>query len=119
MAERIASQLDPDRFGVKALYVLGGVKNATAGPGSDIDLLVHFEGDELQRRDLLTWLEGWSRSLAEVNYLRTGYRSAGLLDIHIVTDKDIEDQTSLAAKIDAVTDAAKPLPLGAERTAET
>ncbi len=49
MAEKIASELDPSRFGVKGLYVFGGVKNAIAGPGSDIDLLVHFAGSESQR----------------------------------------------------------------------
>ena len=45
MAERIAAELDRERFGVVALYLFGSVKNATAGPGSDIDLLVHFRGD--------------------------------------------------------------------------
>jgi hypothetical protein len=38
MAEHIASQLDPERFGVKGFYVFGSTKNATAGPGSDIDI---------------------------------------------------------------------------------
>ncbi len=44
MAERIAAQVDGIRFGVKAMYVFGSTKNATAGPGSDIDLLIHFHG---------------------------------------------------------------------------
>jgi len=44
-----------------------------------------------------------------VNYLRTGYRTDGLLDVHIITDKDIEEKTSYAVKTDAVTDAARPL----------
>jgi predicted nucleotidyltransferase len=111
MAEKIAAELDPDRFGVEALYIFGGVKNATAGPGSDIDLLVHFAGDESKRKDLLLWLEGWSLSLSEINYLRTGYETDGLLDVHIITDEDVAQQTSYAVKIDAVTDAARPLPL--------
>ena len=55
MAERIAEQLDAERFGVKALYVFGSTKNATAGPGSDIDLLVHFRGTPEQRR---SWSPG-------------------------------------------------------------
>jgi hypothetical protein len=111
MVERIAKDLDPDRFGVKSLYLFGSVKNATAGPSSDIDLLVHDEGFGPKRKELDLWLDGWSRSLAETNYLRTGYKSAGLLDVHYVTDDDIEKQTSYAAKIDAVTDAARPLRL--------
>jgi len=112
MAQRIASDLDPARFGVKAFYVFGSTKNATAGPGSDIDLLIHFAGTPETRRELELWLEGWSRCLAEVNYLRTGYRCERLLDAQILTDEDIARQTSYAAKIGAVTDAARPLPLG-------
>jgi hypothetical protein len=112
MAERIAAELDPQRFGVRALYVYGSTRNATAGPSSDIDLIVHFAGSEAQRRDLLGWFEGWSLALAEVNYLRTGQRSSGLLDVVLVTDEDIERQTSHAAKIGAVTDAARSLALG-------
>jgi hypothetical protein len=111
MAERIAADLDPDAFGVKGLYVFGSTKNATAGPGSDLDLLVHVEEGDGKRRELAMWLDGWSRALAEMNYLRTGYRSSGLLDVHYVTDTDIEKRTSYAVKIGAVTDAARPLTL--------
>ncbi len=111
MVERIASDLDPDRFGVKAFYVFGSVKNATAGPSSDIDLLVHDAGTSRKREELDLWLDGWSRSLAETNYLRTGYKNEGLLDVHYVTDEDIEKRTSYAVKIDAVTDAARRLRL--------
>ena len=112
MAERIATHLDPTRFGVKALYLIGSVKNATAGPASDIDLLVHFAGSDSQRRDLDRWFEGWSLSLSEINYLRTGYRTDGLIDVHIITDDDITGRTSYAVKIGAVTDPARELPLG-------
>lgn len=112
MAERIAARLDSKRFGVKALYVFGSAKNSTAGPNSDLDLIIHFDGTRRQREALALWLDGWSRSLAEINYLRTGYRSSGLLDVHWVTDEDIAKKTSYAVKIGAVTDAARPLILG-------
>lgn len=111
MAERIASAVDPNRFGVKAIYVFGSTKNATAGPGSDIDLLVHFQGTPEQRHELLSWLEGWSLCLGEVNHSRTGQPAQGLLDVHLVTDEDIAQKTSYAVKIGAVTDAARPLSL--------
>jgi hypothetical protein len=111
IAERIGRELDPQRFGVRALYVFGSTKNATAGPGSDIDLLVHFVGDDRQRECLTLWLDGWSQCLSEINYLRTGYRTEGLIDLHLVTDQDIAAGTSYAAKIGAVTDAARPVPL--------
>jgi pyruvate,water dikinase len=115
MAEQLAGHLDADRYGVIGIYVFGSAKNATAGPGSDIDLIVHDSGDATQRRELATWLDGWSQSLAEMNYLRTGYQCPdGLLDIHYVTDEDIARRTSYAMKIDAVTDAARKLPLNAQ-----
>ena len=111
MAEHIASKLDPGRFGIQAMYVIGSAKNATAGPQSDIDLLVHFRGTKKQRQDLLTWMEGWSLSLDEMNFQKTGFRTGGILDVHLITDEDIANRTSYAVKIDAVTDAARPLRL--------
>jgi pyruvate, water dikinase len=109
MAQRIAAQLDPRQFAIKAFYLIGSTKNATAGPGSDIDILLHFEGTEDQRRELMLWLEGWSRCLAEMNFLRTGFRSEGLLDVHLITDSDISRRSTYAQKIDAVTDPARKL----------
>ncbi len=111
MAKTLASKLDPALFGVTAFYVFGSTKNATAGPGSDIDILIHFHGTDDQQHHLNLWLEGWSLCLAENNYLRTGYRSDGLLDVHIITDKGIENKSSFAVKIGAVTDPARKLPL--------
>jgi hypothetical protein len=114
IVERLASLLDPKRFGVKGLYLFGSTKNATAGADSDIDLLVHFNGDDGQKRDLLAWLEGWSQCLGEINFIRTGRRLDGLLDVHVVTDEDVVRRTSYAAKIGATTDAARPLQVGAK-----
>ena len=115
-AERIAAEIDPERFGVEAAYLIGSTKNATAGPGSDIDLLVHFRGSPEQRRDLERWLEGWSLCLGEMNFLRTGYRVAKLLDVQILTDNDFQKRTSFAVKIGAITDPARLLPLGTPRS---
>ncbi len=112
MAEHIASQVDPAKFGIKAMYVFGSTKNATAGPGSDIDLIVHVDADEATRQKLELWLEGWSLCLSEINYLRTGYRTEGLLDVKIVVDNDFTIHSSFASKIGAITDPARALPLG-------
>jgi len=111
MVERLAADLEPEKYGIVDLYVFGSTKNATAGPGSDIDLLIHFRGNADQKELLHHYLEGWSQSLAEFNYMRTGYKSDGLLDFHFVTDDDIKKKTSYAIKIDAVTDAARKIEL--------
>ena len=46
-----------------------------------------------------------------MNFLRTGYRSEGLLDVHLITDADIAERSSYAVKIDAITDPARKLPM--------
>lgn len=111
MAERIAALLEPSRFGVSGIYLFGSTNSGMAGPASDIDLLVHFNGTEDQRKDLVLWLEGWSLSLSEMNYLKTGYTSKGILDVHIITNDDIAKKSSYAIKIGAITDPAQPLKL--------
>jgi predicted nucleotidyltransferase len=111
MAKQLAAELDPQRYGVVALYLLGSTKNATAGEGSDIDLLLHFRGTTQQEKELRSRLGVWSRRLAEMNHERTGYRSDGLLDVHWITDSDIKRRTSYAVRIGASTDAAMPLPM--------
>lgn len=89
MVESLAENIDYERYGVNAIYLFGSVKNRTANADSDIDLLVNFNGDDQTRKTLLEWLDGWSRCLAEVNYHRTGFRTNGLLDVHIVTDEEM------------------------------
>ncbi|MBT4332525.1 MAG: nucleotidyltransferase domain-containing protein [Candidatus Cloacimonetes bacterium] len=109
IAEKICSCLDFQKFDVKGFYIFGSVKNATAGPASDIDILIHFCGNKKQEDNLLMWLDGWSQALAEINKQKTGYSTDGLLDVHLVTDEDIKNKTSFAVKIGAISDAARPL----------
>ena len=111
MAEQLAAKLDPQLYGVKALYLIGSTSNGTANPGSDIDLLVHFQGTPEQKANLVTWLNGWSLCLAENNYLKTGYKMDGMLDVHIITDEDIKMKTSFAIKIGSTAEPAQQLKL--------
>src|SRR5690554_1982345 len=111
MAERLADSLDFDELGIKGIYIFGSSNTGTAGPGSDIDLLIHFEGSTAQKQKLMDILQGWSVSLAEMNYMKTGYRSEGLLDVHLISDKDIEARSSFAARIGAVSNPATPIKL--------
>ena len=106
MAEQIAAKIDSARFGVKGFYLFGSTASGTAGPGSDIDIIIHFKGNESQRNELVTWLDGWSMSLAEINYMNTGYRLDKILDVHIITDEDIKNKDSFAIKINHPVDPA-------------
>lgn len=109
MAEQIAGMLDMDAFSVKGIYLFGSTNNGTARLNSDIDLLIHFDGTGEQKEKLDLWLQGWSMALSEMNYLKTGYKTNGLLDVHYITDQDIKDRTSFAVKINSVFDPATPL----------
>ncbi|MFA7172763.1 MAG: PEP/pyruvate-binding domain-containing protein [Kiritimatiellia bacterium] len=109
MAEQIAQRLDLDEYSIKGIYLFGSTNNCTAQHNSDIDLLIHFDGTADQKQRLDTWLNGWSMALSEINFLRTGYRSDGLLDIHYVTDEDIQNKDSFAMKINSPYDPASPL----------
>lgn len=111
MAEKIAEQIDMQAFGVKGVYLFGSTGSCTARLNSDIDLLIHFDGTEEQKEELSTWLKGWSLALSEMNYLKTGYQSDGLLDVHLVTDRDIESKNSYASKINSIYDPAIALKL--------
>ena len=110
MAEKIAGEIDAGALGVREMYLIGSTKNATAGPGSDIDLLVHFSGTNDQRLLLQSWIDGWGRCLSYMNFQRTGYQTPGsLIDLHIITDEDIASGDSYASLISAVDDRARPL----------
>jgi len=80
-AERIAAAIDPVRFGVQAVYLFGSTEAGDANVGSDIDLLVIWNGDARRLAELQVWLEGWSLCLAEISFQLYGIPSEGLLDV--------------------------------------
>ncbi len=110
MADAMAANMDMDRFGVKALYLIGSVKTGNAGPCSDIDFLAHCEEHSDRHELLRTWCDGWGLCLAEINKKRTCYKTSGsLVDLHIITDKDIKNKTSFAHMLESVSNTAKLL----------
>lgn len=110
MAEQIVKEMDFIAYGVKGVYLFGSTDEETAGVCSDIDLLIHVDGDEEQRNSLSMWLEGWSLALEKINYLRTGRNcKGGLLDVHFVTDNDIVKGDSFATRIHSILYPATPL----------
>jgi pyruvate,water dikinase len=97
--EEIAQALDPELYGIQGMYLIGSTKDGSAGPTSDIDLLVHFKGTEEQKDKLMVWFDEWGKKLAKENKERTGFATEGLLDVHIITDEDIKKKNSWASHI--------------------
>jgi pyruvate,water dikinase len=98
MAREIAAHLSPKKFGVKKVFLLGN----TAKPASDIDLAVNFAGTEIQKQELDNWFNGWSLALDEVNFMRTGFKAGGLLDIYYVDDETAESEQTIAGGFDII-----------------
>ncbi len=110
VSEKIAEVMDMRKFGVEAIYIIGSTKTGKAGPDSDIDLLIHFRGNECQENELKSWLDGWGFGLSEMNYLKTGYVTKGsLIDYHIITNADIHNRTSFACMIGSTENSARLL----------
>ncbi|MBN2426592.1 MAG: PEP/pyruvate-binding domain-containing protein [Calditrichaceae bacterium] len=99
MAEQLASQLDGKEFGVTHIYLTGGIAKSMAQPASDIDLLICFNGNKTQKKQLESWLEGWSLCLDEINYTRTGFKAGGLLDVKIMENCTPGDTNEWLAKL--------------------
>jgi len=112
VAERIAFHCGDPKWGVRGVYVIDAAEGGEVDPSSPIEIIIHFLGNSRQRKDLETWLQGWSLSLAEVNYLRTGFHSDGLLDVHFLTDEKIRGERDVAVRLDAGPDVVRELPLG-------
>jgi pyruvate,water dikinase len=109
--EEIAQALDPALYGIQDMYLIGSTKDGSAGPTSDIDLLVHFKGTEEQKDKLLVWFDEWGKKLARENKERTGYETEGLLDVHIITDEDIKKKNSWASHITSPYQTVRKIPL--------
>ena len=97
--EELSKELDPEIYGIEAMYLIGSTKTGEAGPASDIDLLIHFKGTEEQKEKLLYHLEEIGEKLAKENKERTGIETKNLLDVHIITEEDIKKRTSWATHI--------------------
>ena len=58
------------------------------------------------------WFEGWSLCLDEMNFMRTGYKAGGLLDIHFVTDKELAEPALIESRLNIKIADMKNMPLG-------
>ncbi|MFW6040352.1 MAG: nucleotidyltransferase domain-containing protein, partial [Thermoplasmatota archaeon] len=109
--EELAEELDPDLYGVKDLYVVGSTKDGTARRNSDIDLIVHVEDNQNKKEDLRAWFKKKSKEISKENRERTGADTYDILDVHFITDKDFEKESSWATHITSRYKSARKIPL--------
>ena len=112
MAQRIAAQLDPEQFGVKAFYLIGSTKNATAGRGKRYRSAgpLRGHGGAAERVDAVAGrLEPLPGGDELPAHRHIAVRACSTCTL--ITDKDIAERSSYAVKIDAVTDPARKLPM--------
>lgn len=110
MSQKIADSLEFDRLSIEGIYIIGSTKNAEAGPASDIDLIIHQNGNKHQKNELKSYIKGWSMALSELNESKTGYHiPEGIIDLHIINDEDIRNKDSYATMINSVYNSARPL----------
>ena len=79
----IAAALDPKAYNVKAMYLIGSTKDGTAGPASDIDLIIHLDANEEQKEKLIDWFEKWDKQLTKENEKRTGIETETVSYTHL------------------------------------
>lgn len=101
-AQKIAEEMDMQKYGVKAIYLFGSVESGNAGLCSDIDLIIRLSGKREPECSLLLWLEKWNEELCKLCEQYTSFKVAYMLDVHYVNDTDMDRKTSYATKITSV-----------------
>ncbi|MDD3860203.1 MAG: hypothetical protein PHW83_08385 [Bacteroidales bacterium] len=95
-------------FGIFSIYLIGSVKNFTAGISSDIDLIIHYNGKRENAEKIKIWFEAWSASVLSNSKYENEIRDVNnLFDIHLITNKDIVQKNSYAVMIDSLYNNAK------------
>jgi len=100
--------MDFSYFGIKNIYLIGSVKNFTAGIMSDIDLIIHYDGMKNNAEKIKIWFNAWSASvLTNTQFENEIKNTESLFDIHLITDYDIEEKNSYAVMINSLNNNAK------------
>ncbi len=112
IAERIAQYTKKGKYGLIAIYLFGTVFHKSASPGSDIDLLVHYDGKPENLEKLKIWFDAWNLSLSEMIFNQTGLRLNHFLDVIYITNDDLLENEYYADLIDISKNNSKKLKLG-------
>jgi hypothetical protein len=104
------SSLNFELYQIKNIYLAGSVKSMTAGPGSDVDLIIHDNGNEECRNRVKTWFSAWSASakMNPANKKRIENKEE-LFELHFISDHNIANNDSFAVMTKSVMNSAKLL----------
>lgn len=105
MTLSLAEKTDLEKYGIRGMYLVGSTKDATAGPASDIDLLIFIKNDVQKQLMLQEWIDGWGNGLSIYNQARTGYKIDKLFHLHLV---DIEDIGRMQEYIEVIDSPYRP-----------
>lgn len=87
--EKLVGKISPMKFGVKGIYLYGTVFTKIASDTSDVDILVHYDGDPRHKELMDAWFEPWNIMLQEIIYINTGFLRPKPLDVHYITDAEL------------------------------
>jgi predicted nucleotidyltransferase len=90
--EKMVEKLNPQKYGVKGVYLFGTVFSKTASETSDVDLLFYIDSNSETRGKLESWLEPWNELLKEIIYIHTGYNHPKPLDVYFITKEEINSE---------------------------
>ncbi|MGC8956773.1 MAG: PEP/pyruvate-binding domain-containing protein [Candidatus Kapaibacteriota bacterium] len=87
-AEKMLEKLNPQKYGVRAVYLFGTVYTKTATETSDLDLLFYVENNRENILCLESWLEPWNSLLQEIIFVNTGFKHPKPLDVKLITPEE-------------------------------
>jgi|YNPMSStandDraft_2_1061718.scaffolds.fasta_scaffold00117_16 predicted nucleotidyltransferase len=90
--EKMVSKLNPSKFGIKGIYLYGTVFTKSASDTSDVDILVHYDGNPRNKELMEAWFEPWNFLLQDIIYINTGFRRPKPLDVHYITDSELVEE---------------------------
>ena len=106
MANEICHYADFGDLQIQSVYIAGSTKNASAGPASDIDLIIVHTAENTIK--ITEYFRGWSHCLASWNEMRTGIKQKdGLLDIHLLHKNELGSANSWATMLKSSENSAK------------
>lgn len=97
LVEKIGtSDVALSKFGIVKMAVIGSVAEKNVEAKDDIDILVHFRGEDCHRERLLAWIDGWSNAIGEMYFQKSGIYLNNFIDLHFVLDEDLSSLSPLS-----------------------